>query len=123
MWKCPSVGHLECRRRRLRDDEDEQLASSSALAPAGLDVNLTRRRVDARNPHHAWEVSGQMTRYGPKDEVSDEVMTPISAVGHGLRRDKLACLLPPSDPPLHSIGAVQRMPGIAAATVRNWEEP
>jgi hypothetical protein len=33
MWKCPSVGHLECRRRRLRDDEDEQLASSSALAP------------------------------------------------------------------------------------------
>jgi DNA-binding transcriptional MerR regulator len=30
--------------------------------------------------------------------------------------------LPQADPPVYSIGAVERMLGIAAATVRNWEE-
>jgi DNA-binding transcriptional MerR regulator len=30
--------------------------------------------------------------------------------------------LPYADPPVYSIGAVERMLGIAAATVRNWEE-
>ena len=30
--------------------------------------------------------------------------------------------MPTSDPPVYSIGAVERMLGIAAATVRNWEE-
>jgi CheY-like chemotaxis protein len=70
-------------------------------------------------------LQANLTKYKCNDEVSDEVTTKFNGREgpHYDVPDELASdRLPNLDPPIYSIGALERMLGIAAATVRNWEE-
>src|ERR671910_733125 len=70
-------------------------------------------------------LQANLTKYKRNDEVSDEVTTKFNG-REGRHYDVLDELasdrLPNLDPPIYSIGALERMLGTAAARVPNWKE-
>ena len=64
-------------------------------------------------------------KFKSRNEVSDEVSAPIvnRKRGRAATADEVSSVaLPAGDSPIYSIGAVERMLGVPAATFRNWEE-